>query len=85
MYTRVYHKYTNMAFQISTQFCVLINTSQMCRFSYAGIPCVDIKGYGKGVGHEPGMKITEDTFWSVWNAVLIGGNWWPVQCHWGAR
>ncbi|KAK2190437.1 hypothetical protein NP493_80g05003 [Ridgeia piscesae] len=53
--------------------------------SYAGIPCVDIKGHAKLVGYEPGMKITEDTFRNTWNAVLIGGNWWPVQCEWGAR
>ena len=38
--------------------CVFSNTSQTCRFSYAGIPCVDIDEHGKGFGYEPGMKIT---------------------------
>ena len=54
-------------------------------FSYAGLACVEIKGHSKSVGYEPGMKIREDTFQNTWNAVLIDGDWWPVQCNWGAR
>lgn len=53
--------------------------------SYAGLACVEIKGHSKSVGYEPGMKIREDTFQNTWNAVLIDGDWWPVQCNWGAR
>ncbi|KAI0236666.1 Hillarin [Lamellibrachia satsuma] len=53
--------------------------------SYAGLPCVEIKGHGKGVGYEPGMKIQEHRFRNTWNAVLIAGNWWPVQCQCAAR
>ena len=54
-------------------------------FSYCGLACVEIKGHSKSVGYEPGMKIREDTFQNTWNAVLIDGDWWPVQCNWGAR
>jgi hypothetical protein len=53
--------------------------------SYAGLPCREVKGHAKSVGYEPGMKIPEDKFLNTWNAVLIMGDWWPVQCNWGAR
>ena len=53
--------------------------------SFAGLPCVEIKGHSKSVGYEPGMKIKEDAFQNTWNAVLIDGDWRLVQCNWGAR
>ncbi|KAI3379610.1 hypothetical protein SNEBB_011356 [Seison nebaliae] len=53
--------------------------------SFAGMPCVDIKGHSKSVGYEPGMKITPGKFTNTWNAVLIDGEWRFVQCNWGAR
>jgi hypothetical protein len=53
--------------------------------SYAGLPCHEVKGHAKSVGYEPGMKIPEDKFQNTWNVVLIMGDWWPVQCNWGAR
>ena len=54
-------------------------------FSYAGMACVEVKGHSKSVGYEPGMKIREESFQNTWNAVVIEGDWWPVQCNWGAR
>ena len=62
----------------------MVAFSVFCR-SYAGLPCVQIKGHGKGIGYEPGMKIREHNFRNTWNAVLIAGNWWPVQCQVAAR
>jgi hypothetical protein len=53
--------------------------------SYAGLNCMEVKGHSKSVGYEPGMKIRDDTFQNTWNVVLILGDWWPVQCNWGAR
>ena len=53
--------------------------------SYAGLPCKEVTGHAKSVGYEPGMKIPEDKFTNTWNVVLITGDWWPVQCNWGAR
>jgi len=53
--------------------------------SYAGLPCKEVSGHAKSVGYEPGMKIPEDKFTNTWNVVLIMGDWWPVQCNWGAR
>lgn len=60
-----------------------LNTFLMC--SYAGLACQEIRGHSKSVGYEPGMKIREDTFQNTWNVVLVLGDWWPVQCNWGAR
>ncbi|KAI0239499.1 hypothetical protein LSAT2_009772 [Lamellibrachia satsuma] len=40
--------------------------------SYAGLPCVYVEGHSKGVGYEPGMEISEDTFRNTWNLILIG-------------
>ena len=54
-------------------------------FSYCGLACKEIKGHSKSVGYEPGLKIREENFQNTWNAVLIDGDWWPVQCNWGAR
>ena len=53
--------------------------------SYAGLVCDEVRGHSKSVGYEPGMKIKEDIFLNSWNVVLIMGDWWPVQCNWGAR
>ncbi|OAF68615.1 Kyphoscoliosis peptidase [Intoshia linei] len=53
--------------------------------SYAGLHCREIKGHSKSVGYEPGMKIKEKSFLNTWNVVLIEGDWWPIQCNWGAR
>ena len=63
----------------------IITSVNQFYFSYCGLACVEIKGHSKSVGYEPGMKIREDTFQNTWNAVLIDGDWWPVQCNWGAR
>jgi len=56
-----------------------------CIYSYAGLPCKEVTGHAKSVGYEPGMKIPEEKFTNTWNVVLIMGDWWPVQCNWGAR
>ena len=62
--------------------CVCVRA---CTCSYAGLPCKEVTGHAKSVGYEPGMKIPEDKFTNTWNVVLIMGDWWPVQCNWGAR
>ncbi len=68
-----------------TYIHIYLHPAGVCISSYAGLACVEIKGHSKSVGYEPGMKIREDTFQNTWNAVLIDGDWWPVQCNWGAR
>jgi len=53
--------------------------------SYAGLACQEVRGHSKSVGYEPGKKILDGMFLNTWNVVLIMGDWWPVQCNWGAR
>lgn len=76
-----YNAYLKVPFTLAS---LLMSTIFVC-CSYAGLACVEIKGHSKSVGYEPGMKIREDSFQNTWNAVLINGDWWPVQCNWGAR
>ncbi|KAI0236646.1 Hillarin, partial [Lamellibrachia satsuma] len=86
--TEGYHTLFMRLCSFSHQLCPLDrqnNVRRTFRFSYAGLPCVYVEGHGKGVGYEPGMAISANTFWNIWNLVLIGGNWWPVECQWGAR
>uniref|UniRef100_A0A1I8JJZ9 LIM zinc-binding domain-containing protein n=1 Tax=Macrostomum lignano TaxID=282301 RepID=A0A1I8JJZ9_9PLAT len=54
--------------------------------SYAGIHAVEIKGYSKSVGYEPGMKFRQaNKFKNTWNAVYVEGEWRLIQCNWAAR
>uniref|UniRef100_A0A1I8JM84 LIM zinc-binding domain-containing protein n=1 Tax=Macrostomum lignano TaxID=282301 RepID=A0A1I8JM84_9PLAT len=54
--------------------------------SYAGIHAVEIKGYSKSVGYEPGMKFRQaNKFKNTWNAVYVEGDWRLIQCNWAAR
>jgi len=70
---------------MKTLLIVKYTTVCGCLYSYAGLPCKEVTGHAKSVGYEPGMKIPEDKFTNTWNVVLIMGDWWPVQCNWGAR
>ena len=53
--------------------------------TYAGLHCTIIRGYAKGVGYEPGMKFSGNTFTHYWNAVLIRDQWKLIDANWGAR
>lgn len=54
-------------------------------FSYAGLHCVTLSGWAKGVDYKPGMSITSTPPNHSWNAVFIDGNWQLVDCHWATR
>ena len=56
-----------------------------CHSRGAGVPCVIIRGYAKGVGYQPGQKMNVDLFGASWNAVLINKYWRLIDVHWGAR
>lgn len=52
---------------------------------YAGLPCVIIRGYSKGAGYRPGMRMRGSSFRNCWTAVAIDGTWRLVNCTWAAR
>ena len=54
-------------------------------YSFAGLHCVTLSGWAKGVEYKPGMPITSTPPNHSWNAVFIDGNWQLVDCHWSTR
>jgi len=54
-------------------------------FSHAGLSCVTITGWAKGVDYRPGVAITSQPLNHSWNAVYIDGDWQLVDSHWGTR
>ncbi|MBN1699792.1 MAG: hypothetical protein JW881_19915 [Spirochaetales bacterium] len=55
---------------------------EMCEL--AGIECVKISGYGRGVGFNPLQPETSFTNNHAWNAVEIDGGWCLVDVTWDA-
>ena len=54
-------------------------------FRNAGLACVTITGWAKGVDYRPGVAITSQPLNHSWNAVYIDGDWQLVDSHWGTR
>jgi len=62
--------------------------SHMCFLyacSFAGLHCVTLSGWAKGVEYKPGMPITNTAPNHSWNAVYIDGSWQLVDSHWATR
>ena len=57
----------------------------LCVSRYAGLQCVTISGWAKGVDYKPGAPITQTPLNHSWNAVHIDGNWQLVDSHWATR
>ena len=54
-------------------------------FRNAGLACVTITGWAKGVDYRPGVAITSQPLNHSWNAVYIDGDWQLVDVNWGTR
>ncbi|KAL5964340.1 Hillarin [Taenia solium] len=55
----------------------------MC--TYAGLHCVAISGYAKGVDYFPGDHFQGLPANHSWNAVYLRGSWQLVDAHWATR
>jgi len=53
--------------------------------SNAGLACVTITGWAKGVDYRPGVAITSQPLNHSWNAVYVDGDWQLIDSHWGTR
>ncbi|VDD81628.1 unnamed protein product [Mesocestoides corti] len=53
--------------------------------SYAGLHCVAISGYAKGVDYFPGDRFQGLPANHSWNAVYLKGSWQLVDAHWATR
>ena len=51
----------------------------------AGLQCVTVAGYVKGINYKPGMSLEGGEHKSSWNAVRIDGKWQLVNSNWAAR
>ncbi len=52
---------------------------------YAGLHCVAISGYAKGVDYLPGDRFQGLPANHSWNAVFLKGSWQLVDAHWATR
>ena len=53
--------------------------------SFAGLHCVTISGFAKGVDYTAGMQFHGKEALHSWNSVLIHNQWQLVDTHWAAR
>ncbi|XP_068608077.1 kyphoscoliosis peptidase [Brachionichthys hirsutus] len=56
--------------------------TEMCR--QMGIECHEVPGYSKGIGYRQGQSLNNVKSDHLWNAVLLGGQWFLLDACWGA-
>lgn len=54
----------------------------MCE--HARIPSATISGHSKGIGYNVGDPLSPSTR-NMWNAVLLGQDWYLIDVHWASR
>ncbi|XP_061157696.1 kyphoscoliosis peptidase [Syngnathus typhle] len=55
---------------------------EMCRL--VGIECQEVAGHSKGIGYRQGQSLRNVKSDHLWNAVLLGGQWFLMDACWGA-
>ncbi|XP_072221994.1 kyphoscoliosis peptidase isoform X2 [Leuresthes tenuis] len=55
---------------------------EMCR--EVGIECQEVPGHSKGIGYRQGQSLKHVKSDHLWNAVLLGGQWFLLDACWGA-
>ncbi|XP_051942439.1 kyphoscoliosis peptidase [Hippocampus zosterae] len=55
---------------------------QMCRL--VGVECQEVAGHSKGIGYRQGQSLRNVKSDHLWNAVLLGGQWFLMDACWGA-
>ncbi|XP_027857402.1 kyphoscoliosis peptidase [Xiphophorus couchianus] len=56
--------------------------TEMCR--EVGIECQEVPGHSKGIGYRQGHSLKNVKSDHLWNAVLLGGEWFLLDACWGA-
>ncbi|XP_015253406.1 PREDICTED: kyphoscoliosis peptidase [Cyprinodon variegatus] len=56
--------------------------TEMCR--EVGIECQEVTGHSKGIGYRQGHSLKHVKSDHLWNAVLLGGEWFLLDACWGA-
>ncbi|KAJ6658528.1 hypothetical protein lerEdw1_019915 [Lerista edwardsae] len=55
---------------------------EMCK--EAGLPCVEVSGYGRGAGCHRGQACLQKKSNHMWNAVKLDAQWFLLDACWGA-
>lgn len=50
----------------------------------AGIECQEVPGHSKGIGYRQGRSLSGVKSDHLWNAVLLGRQWFLLDACWGA-
>ncbi|GAA6224864.1 kyphoscoliosis peptidase [Lates japonicus] len=56
--------------------------TEMCR--EVGIECQEVPGHSKGIGYRQAQSLKNVKSDHLWNAVLLGGQWFLLDACWGA-
>lgn len=55
-----------------------------CVYREVGIECQEVPGHSKGIGYRQGQSLKNVKSDHLWNAVLLGGQWFLLDACWGA-
>lgn len=55
-----------------------------CVYREVGIECQEVPGHSKGIGYHQGQSLKNVKSDHLWNAVLLGGQWFLLDACWGA-
>lgn len=56
----------------------------VCVYREVGIECQEVPGHSKGIGYRQGQSLKNVKSDHLWNAVLLGGQWFQLDACWGA-
>lgn len=56
----------------------------VCVYREVGIECQEVPGHSKGIGYRQGLSLKNVKSDHLWNAVLLGGQWFLLDACWGA-
>ncbi|XP_043920016.1 kyphoscoliosis peptidase-like [Protopterus annectens] len=87
------HGFLGLSEKIYTPECVLqygkgvcAGYSNLCQemCKEVGIPCIEVCGYGKGIGYKLGQSYKHKKTNHTWNAVQLEDQWYLLDACWGA-
>lgn len=64
---------------------VFLEMSLISIHRFAGLYCVVLTGFAKGLDYRPGDKFKGSEYNHSWNVVFIDDQWYLVDSHWATR
>lgn len=69
---------------VHNALCKRNNARLGCVDREVGIECQEVPGHSKGIGYRQGQSLEKVKSDHLWNAVLLGGQWFLLDACWGA-